>query len=173
MKITEKIKLTCEDIGISIRELDKKTMGGKGLLQNRVHTESPFSAAELKNIKAEIGDFEKNLPTVLKHREILANLDFRKLRNYRESQNLSISAAAAAVGIGRATYQAYESGTRKLTWPTFTKICDAMFLKPDDVVKESYKPKTKTIKQRTKSTVYMTWQKNRSGSYGEVSYVKK
>jgi DNA-binding XRE family transcriptional regulator len=172
MKISEQIKLTCEDIGISIRELDKKAFGGRQLLQSRIHHGGDFSKKEIKTVKNIIGDFENNLHIVFTHRKILAMLDRRKLKNYRNISGISLGDMGSFIGVGRSTYMAYETGTRKVTWPMLCKICDVLYIDPVDLTKEGYE-RTPAKQQHKTKTTFMIWRKNPDGSYGDCQYVKK
>ena len=57
------------------------------------------------------------------------------IQEYRESKGLSQEVVSGLADIGRTHLSAIERGIRKPTMETFFRICDAMNIKPSELIK--------------------------------------
>lgn len=57
------------------------------------------------------------------------------IQEYRESKGLSQEVVSGLAAIGRTHLSAIERGVRKPTLETFFRICDAMNIKPSELIK--------------------------------------
>ena len=57
------------------------------------------------------------------------------IQQYRESKKLSQEVVSGLADIGRTHLSAIERGVRKPTLQTFFKLCDAMEIKPSEMMK--------------------------------------
>lgn len=58
------------------------------------------------------------------------------IQEYRENKGLSQEVVSGLADIGRTHLSAIERGVRKPTLETFFRICDAMNIKPSELIKK-------------------------------------